>query len=44
MLGFLAFPVAGVATGVIASRIDSAEAAVIGGAIAGRAAAGQVRP
>jgi hypothetical protein len=36
MLGFLAFPVAGVATGVIASRI--------GGAIAGRAAAGQVRP
>jgi hypothetical protein len=35
MVGFLAFPIAGVAAGVIAGRIDSASAAVIGGAIAG---------
>src|SRR4051812_9875412 len=43
MLGFLAFPIAGVAAGVIAGRIDSPQAAVIGGAIAGLVVgAGQV--
>jgi hypothetical protein len=34
-LGFLAFPIAGVAASVIAGRIDSPQAAVIGGAVAG---------
>jgi len=35
MLGFLAFPIGGFAASVIAGRIDSPQAAVIGGAIAG---------
>src|SRR5689334_11589242 len=35
MLGFLAFPVGGVAASLIVGRIDSPQAAVIGGAIAG---------
>jgi hypothetical protein len=34
-LGFLAFPIAGVAASVIAGRIDGPQAAVIGGAVAG---------
>jgi hypothetical protein len=43
MLGFLAFPVGGFAASLIAGRIDSPRAAVIGGAIAGLAVgAGQV--
>jgi hypothetical protein len=35
MLGFLAFPIGGFAASVIAGRIDSPQAAVTGGAIAG---------
>ncbi len=35
MLGFLAFPIGGIAASVIAGRIDSPQAAVTGGAIAG---------
>lgn len=35
MLGFLSFPIGGFAAGVVAGRIDSPQAAVIGGAIAG---------
>jgi hypothetical protein len=37
MLGFLAFPIGGVAASLIVGRIDSPQAAVIGGAIAGLA-------
>jgi hypothetical protein len=42
-LGFLSFPIAGVAASIIAGRIDSPQAAVTGGAIAGLVVgAGQV--